>query len=147
MGTSYHDPSPISGRADCIGDCADFDCVVRPEELLVNIFERIWNAITGRGGKLRSDDFPPNVPCVEARAEAVKWYQNKWHSEPVIPPVRVVVTDTPPDGHGADTQASGRGYLIRIWRDQNPFFASLVHEFAHAIKRENGKGAGEDQMP
>ena len=94
----------------------------------------------------RQDDFPPNVPCVEARAEAVRWYQDKWHVAPTIPPVRVVVTDTPPEGNGADTQTSGRGYLIRIWRDQNPFFASLVHEFRHTLERENHNDASEEAV-
>jgi len=112
----------------------------------VNIFARIWNAITGRGGKTRQDDFPPNVPCVEARAEAVRWYQDKYHAMPTVPPVKVVVTDTPPDGAGGDTQAMGRGYLIRIWRDQNPFYGSLVHEFRHCLSRENHGDASEEAV-
>lgn len=95
---------------------------------------------------IRADDFPPGVPCVEARADAVRWYQDKWHSTPTIPPVRVVVTPEPPDGNGADTQAMGRGYLVRIWQKQYPFMASIEHEFRHCLERENHDDASEEAV-
>ncbi len=95
---------------------------------------------------VQRDDFPAGVPCVQARADAVRWYENKWHSTPTIPPVNVVVTPEPPDGHGADTQAMGRGYLVRIWQKQYPFYGSLVHEFRHTLERENHGDTSEEAV-
>ena len=95
---------------------------------------------------IRSDDFPTGIPCVQARADAVRWYQDKWHATPNIPPVRVVVTPDPPEGHGAYTQKIGRGYLIMIWAQQDPFYWSLKHEMDHTLAIENHGDASEEAV-
>lgn len=41
------------------------------------------------------------------------------------------------------TEERQDGYRIEIWRDQRPFDGSLVHEFLHTLKMDNGHGAGE----
>jgi hypothetical protein len=82
---------------------------------------------------VKQDNFPAGVPCVQARADAVNWYRATRHQEPTIRPTRVIVTPDPPDGYGGVTSGSGGGFLIRIWKDQNPFYGSLAHEFRHTM--------------
>ena len=82
---------------------------------------------------VKSDDFPAGVPCVQARADAVAWYRATRHQEPSIRPTRVIVTEKPPQGQGGLTSGSGDGFLIQIWREQYPFYGSLVHEFKHTM--------------
>ena len=95
---------------------------------------------------VKQDDFPAGVPCVQARNDAIANYRNQWHEEPKIPAVKVLITDYPPEGMGGITKGSGSGYIIELWRDQNPFYGSLVHEFGHTLKAANGKGMGEDHL-
>ena len=82
---------------------------------------------------VKVDSFPDGVPCVQARNEAMQWYRHTRHQEPAIRPTRVIVTPDPPDGYGGVTSGSGGGFLIRIWKDQYPFYGSLVHEFRHTM--------------
>ena len=86
---------------------------------------------------VKRDDFPAGVPCVQARNDAIQWYRATRHKDPVIRPVRVLITQAPPDGQGGLTSGSGGGFLIRLWKDQYPFYGSLVHEFKHTMGPEN----------
>lgn len=98
---------------------------------------------TTRG--VTADDFPLDIAgqCHKARAEALNNYTRHYGAPANIPPVNVVVTSAPPMGQGAITSGAGKGYRIEIWRDQRPFYGSLVHEFEHTLKQANGKGQAE----
>lgn len=89
------------------------------------------------------DSFPQGIKAEEARAQAVKNYTAHYGTPGRMPLVKVFLSDVPPAGHGAYTQSSGKGYRIVIWKDQTPFYGSLVHEFEHALKMANGKGGKE----
>ena len=98
---------------------------------------------------VKEDSFPPPITaqCHKARADAVVHYRKVWKEEPYVGrPVKVLITQEPPQGYGAITRGSGRGYIIEIWKSQNPFFGSLVHEFGHTLKLQNGKGGGEEGL-
>lgn len=94
---------------------------------------------------IKSDSFPPDIAnqCRSARGDAIRNYTGHYGSPSHIPPVEVIVTAIPPNGQGAITSGSGNGYRIEIWRDQYPFYGSLVHEFEHTLKQGNGKGTKE----
>ena len=100
----------------------------------------VWVAMSLCGcatNGVTSDSFPAGVPCVQARAEAVRWYVDRYHAQPVVPPVRVIITENPPQGAGGLCRGSGSGYVIELWRKQNPFYGSLVHEFRHSLVLKN----------
>ena len=92
---------------------------------------------------VRSDSFPPDLQCLEARQQAIRNYTAHYGTPRIIPPVSVTVTTSPPSGYGAITTGARDGYRIQIWKDQRPFFGSLVHEFEHTLKQSNGHGQQE----
>ena len=112
----------------------------------MNFFTRFLATLMGRKTQgVKADEFPAQMAgqCVKARAEAVKWYKARYRSEPVIRPVKVMLTDKPPQNKGGITRGSGGGYVIELWRNQRPFYGSLTHEFRHTLCLASGKGGGE----
>lgn len=92
---------------------------------------------------LREDSYPSGISeqCIKAKAQAVSNYTKAYGQRPArIPATAVYVTKMPPMGYGAITSGAGKGYRIEIWEKQIPFYGSLVHEFEHALKQDNGHG-------
>ena len=65
---------------------------------------------------IRQDDFPVGVPCVQARNDAIQWYQAKFHKTPTIRPTRVIVTDKPPFGYGGCTSIPNYATIDAKWK-------------------------------
>lgn len=108
----------------------------------------IWLAVGCQTLGVKADQFPDGMgaQCDKARTEAVSWYRSKYRQEPAIRPVKVMLTDNPPQGNGGITRGSGGGYVIELWRNQKPFYGSLVHEMRHCLCLASGKGGGEDAV-
>ena len=90
--------------------------------------------------------FPDEIAtkCHNAQADAVQRYYRKYGVQPRVPHVRVYLEDKPMNGMGGWTPSA---FAIHIWRDQKPFYGSLVHEFGHSLCHYNGKGGSEGAVP
>ena len=74
---------------------------------------------------------------IQARAQAVDWYQGRYHAVPKVPCIQLVIEDNPMNGEAGGCPNS---HYIWIWKGQ---LDSLQHEVRHALCLENGLGGTE----
>jgi hypothetical protein len=89
--------------------------------------------------KLDRDVFPDAAQCSQARDQAIRWYQDRYHETPQCPPCRVTHESKPMNGMGGWTT----GKSIHIWMGQ---LRDETHEWRHWLAIHNGKGGSEEAV-